>query len=77
MPRKNSNARPKPKRRNVRQLVHFVSPTASEANARFYDIGSALLPGTAWNLKRGAQSRTFTPGPDTASSARKPKEQTD
>jgi len=75
MPRRNANARPKPKRRSVHALARLVkqdtSPTAREANDRFYDIGSALLPGAKWDKARGVISRVFPSGPDTASSARK------
>jgi hypothetical protein len=48
-----------------------TSPTAREANDRFHDIGSALLPGAKWDKARGVISRVFPFGPDTASSARK------
>lgn len=47
MPRKNSNARPRPKRRSLRALAKLVTPVAPLAkanNERFYAVGSKLDP---------------------------------
>jgi hypothetical protein len=76
MPRHNSKARPRPKRKSVAHLYRLVAPRARVANQVFYALGSAPLPGSM-PTRNGGFVRVFAIAPDTASRERQVEVATD